>query len=158
MNTLFVLLKGLPLTYARDLQEDKEPLFDSLAQVNLSLSVFKDVMDTLKVNDGKMRAGIESGLYATDVADYLAKKGLPFRECHRVAANIVKDCIVEKKDLMALTLVQLKAYSSLFENDVFACFDPMTSINKRNTTGGTGIESVKEQFRKLDRRITTSTA
>jgi len=153
MNGLFALLKGLPLTYARDLQEDKEPLFDSFKQARLSLEVFKDVISTLKINKEKMLAGIEGGLFATDLADYLARKGLPFRECHEVVAGIVRDCCKNKTKLDELTLDDFKKYSELFGQDIFECFDPITSINKRNAIGGTSLASVKEQIKELNHTI-----
>lgn len=149
MQTLFTLMKGIPLTYSRDMQEDKRPLFDSCDETNLSLLVFRDVIDTLKVNKEKMLNQMSDHLYATDLADYLTKKGLPFRESHETVGRLVRFSISTNKKISAFSLDELKSYSNLFEKDVFDCLTPEYSIKSRNISGGTGQSSLEIQIKEL---------
>ena len=145
MQALFILMKGLPLTYSRDMQEDKRPLFEIIGTTKLCLAVFKDVIDTLKVNKDKMKSALESELYATDMADYLVKKGLPFREAHKVIGKLVSEAKISG------SVEELKKYSPLFEEDVFKCLTPEYSLRARNIQGGTGPDSVTRQIKELEK-------
>lgn len=143
-------LKGIGLTYFKDLQEDKEPLFDSVNHIEMVLKVFTQVLVTLKVNKENVSNDLDPLLLATDLADYLAKKGLPFRMAHKVVGKIVAFCIENKKPLNELTIEDLKQFSDLFGDDVIMCFSWENAISSRNIYGGTGRESVKEQIRIAD--------
>ncbi len=140
------LMKGVPTAYVRDLQEDKEPVFDSLEQTILSVAIMKGVCETFTVNIQNMKNAIEPSLYATDLADYLVKKGLPFRKAHSIVGSIVANAEKNKVSLKDLSLKIYQDFSPLFEIDVFSLFDPQESICKRNISGGTGPESVQNQL------------
>jgi argininosuccinate lyase len=140
-------LKGIGLTYFKDLQEDKEPLFDSVTHIEMVLKVFTQVLLTLNVNKEKIESNLDPLLLATDLADYLARKGMPFRQAHKVVGKIVAYCVESKKQLNKLNVNELRMYSDLFDNDVVECFSWETAINNRNIYGGTGRESIKEQLR-----------
>jgi argininosuccinate lyase len=149
LQTLFVLLKGLPLTYAKDLQEDKPALFDAVDATFSSVLIFNEVLVTLKINKEHMSASISDAMYATDVADYLVKKGLSFRESHKVVAGLVQYALANKISLKDLKLEDFKKASLLFDKDIVNIFSVQHSINLRNLKGGTGPESIKEQIKIL---------
>jgi len=139
-------LKGIGMTYFKDLQEDKEPLFDSVAHMEMVLKVFTQVLVTLKVNKENITADLDPLLLATDLADYLARKGMPFRLAHKVVGRIVAYCIDNKRPLNELTLDELKKFSDMYDSDVLKCFSWEEALSNRNIYGGTGRESVKEQI------------
>jgi argininosuccinate lyase len=148
--SLYTVMKGLPLTYNKDMQEDKEGVFDSLDTVLGSLRLTADMIRTLTVKRDAMRKSAEGGFTnATDAADYLAKKGLPFREAHEVVGKLVGYCIAHGKDLGQLTLEEFTAISPLFENDIYQAIDIDTVVNRRTTLGGTATSSVQEQITAL---------
>ncbi len=149
MTSLFTLMKGMPLTYSRDMQEDKHALFDLIDETKLCLKVFCDVMQTIKFNKDKMSAQIENYLFATDMADYLTKKGNPFRESHRIVAGIVREASSCGAVLQKYPLEELKKHSPLFEKDVFELFSTEHSLKLREIYGGTGVNSVKAQIAEL---------
>lgn len=140
------LMKGIPTAYVRDLQEDKEPLFDSLDQTTRVLRVFSGIVDTLKINESIMRNALDPALYATDVADYLVKKGVPFRTSHSMAGKLVQKAESQNKTMDGLPLSEYQVVSGFFERDVYELFDPIKSLEKRNLYGGTGPESVRNQI------------
>ncbi len=144
--TILSLMKGVPTAYVRDLQEDKEPVFDSLEQTELCLKIFNGVIETLKIKKEKMLQSLDPALYATDMADYLVRKCVPFRKAHSIVGEIV--AVAEHADipLNKLTLSQIQKVSPLFESDVFDLFQPLASIQKRNIKGGTGPVSIKNQL------------
>jgi len=150
MQTLFSLLKGVPLTYSRDLQEDKRPLFDAVDETKLSLAVFAEVVSTLKTDRERMKGSIEWTIFATDIADYLTRKGLPFRESYSVVGALIKEAIVSGKDFGKFSLVQLQKFSKLFEKDIFDILSAAASVERRDIAGGTSSGSVREQFKGLD--------
>ncbi len=141
------LLKGLPTAYVRDLQEDKEPLFDALLHTVQSVQIFEGVVRTLHVNVERMKEALDPALYATDLADYLVRKGMPFRKAHGVVGGIVAFAERQGLPLNRVSLKDMRQYSELFENDVFALFDPQTSLQKRDIPGGTGKNSVLRQIK-----------
>lgn len=142
----FTLLKGTPTAYVRDLQEDKEPLFDSLDHTMLSIQIFAGVIRTLEICQDRMRESLDPGLYATDLADYLVRKGLPFRQAHSVVGRIVTHAERNAILLKDVKLETMRHYSELFQADVFEVFDPMQSLQKREIYGGTGPMAVKYQL------------
>ncbi|HEX3018701.1 MAG TPA: argininosuccinate lyase [Chitinispirillaceae bacterium] len=139
-------LKGVGLTYYKDLQEDKEPLFDSFFQLDLILQVFAQVIATLKINTGNISNDLDPFLLATDLADYLVRKGMPFRHAHKVIGKIVAHCIENKLQMNQMTVEQLRGFSDLFVADVLEVFSWQNAIDARNVYGGTGSKSVKEQI------------
>jgi argininosuccinate lyase len=144
--TGLTLLKGTPTAYVRDLQEDKPPLFDSLQQTWMSVTLFDRVLRTLTINVDTMRAALDPALYATDVADYLVKKGMPFRKAHEIVGGLVQQAERRGVTLRELALRDYREGSEFFEQDVFDLFDPLASMNKRNIPGGTGEKALKEQI------------
>lgn len=152
--TLLTVMKGLPLAYNKDMQEDKEALFDALDTVCLSLNTFKGMIDTMKINKDIMEYGALKGFTnATDLADYLVKKGLPFRDAHEIVGETVLYCIKKNKGLSDLSLSELKIFSNIFEKDVYKSIDLLTCINERNIIGGPARESIKIQLKYLNQFI-----
>jgi len=144
---ILTVMKGLPLAYNKDTQEDKEGIFDSIDTIKISLVIFKEMLVTMRVNEKNMIKGIEDGfINATDVADYLAKKGLPFRDAHRIVGELVVYCEINKKRLSELTLEEFKGFNDLFEGDINSKISIEECVNERKSYGGTGIESVERQI------------
>jgi argininosuccinate lyase len=157
LTALLTLMKGLPLTYNRDLQEDKEPLFDAADTLQLSLAVFARMIPTIRVNEERMRqAALDGFMEATDLADALASRGMPFREAHGVAGRIVLHCEKAGKRLTDLTLDELKPFSPLFDQAVVADLDARAIVGRRDTEGGTSPRRVNAALRRakteLDKR------
>ena len=150
ITELLTLIKGQPLSYNRDLQEDKPPLFDTADTTLLSLLLTRQIFETLKVNSEKMEESCHKGfLLSTEVADYLAKKGMPFRKAHAIVSKIVKSISAENKDFKDLSLAELKSFSPLFEKDLFQILSPQKAAQLKNSYGGTGIEALTTQISKL---------
>lgn len=132
MVALFTLMKALPLAYNKDMQEDKEAIFDSVDSVKACLDIFTGMLSTMKVNKDSMRkAAAEGFINATDLADYLAKKGLPFRDAYKLSGQIVADCIAKGKTLEDLSLDEYKKFSPYFEEDVFDAIDLLNCLIRR---------------------------
>ena len=147
---ILTILKGLPLTYNRDLQEDKEPLFDAIETVKLALKVNALIVEGMKPRKERMREQAAKGFsLATDVADYLAKKGVPFREAHRIVGELVAYCLDKGKDLSELTLEEFKKFSDKFEEDVLSLMSLEGSVSSRRVIGGTSPERVKEEIERI---------
>jgi argininosuccinate lyase len=147
LTALLTLMKGQPLTYNKDNQEDKEPLFDTADTVIDTLTIFAEMMQGVTVKADVMRkAALKGYATATDLADYLVKKGLPFRDAHEVVAHAVKDCVAMGKDLSELSLAQLQAYNAAIDDGVFAVLTLEGSVNARNITGGTAPAQVRKQI------------
>lgn len=142
LTGLLATLKGLPSTYDKDLQEDKPPVFAAFDTLSLMLPVLAGTISTLKVNTEKMADALETSLLATELADYLVKKGLPFREAHHIVGQAVKGGPLE-----SLGLEKLRTLSPVFEADVESLWDFRAAVNRRTATGGTGTESVRAQIR-----------
>ncbi len=148
--SLLTLLKAQPLAYNRDLQEDKVSLFDAVDTTLVSLDVMEGVFKTLKVNKKEMEASCDYGfLLATECADYLTRKGLPFREAHSIVSKIVAYLLKDGKDFSALDIKTLKSYSPLFEEDFFNILSVRKSTELKNSYGGTGILALSNQIKKL---------
>jgi argininosuccinate lyase len=143
---LLTTLKGLPSTYNKDLQEDKEAVFDSFDTLTAVLPVVTAVIATLQLNPEKMRAALGDDLLATDLAEYLVGKTLPFREAHHVVGRAVRAAAEAGKPLSALTLDELRQLSPLFASDVDAVFDFAASVGRRSVAGGTAPDAVRAQI------------
>lgn len=144
---LLTTLKGLPLAYNKDMQEDKESVFDSCDTVIMCLKVFTGMIKTLKANTENMKRAAQKGfINATDLADYLVKKGMPFRSAYKISGSIVAYCIEKDKVLEELPLEVYKEHSPLFENDLYNEIDLMVCVEKRVSEGGTSVDSVKAQI------------
>ena len=148
LMAMLTTAKGLPLAYNKDLQEDKEGLFDTIDTVKFSLSVYSAMIRAMRVNKEVMLKAVrEDFSNATDLADYLVKKGLPFRQAHEVSGKSVHYCIEQKKWLMDLTLEEFKAFSPLFEADILEAIKPETCVANRNSLGGTSYKQVELQIK-----------
>lgn len=142
---LLTMLKGLPLAYNKDMQEDKEQIFDALDTVKMCLPVFCGMLSTMKIRKDKMLSGAKGGFTnATDVADYLVKKGLPFRDAHAVVGRIVAYCLDKEKVIDALTMDEFKGFSPLFDSDVYDAISLETCVNQRSLPGGPAVETMKK--------------
>jgi len=141
---LLALMKGQPLAYNKDNQEDKEPLFDTVDTLTATITIYADMLRGLTVNPERMRAAAMEGFAtATDLADYLVKKGLPFRDAHEVVAKAVRFAADKGCDLSMLPLQDLKTFSTLVEQDIFAVLTLEGSLQSRNHIGGTAPEAVR---------------
>lgn len=150
LMTLLTIMKGLPLAYNKDMQEDKLPIFDAGDTLKASISIFREMISTMKVNVDKMEKAAKSGfMNATDAADYLVAKGLPFRDCHEVIGKIVLYCIQERKAIEELSLEELKGFSDLFDEDIYENIDIRACIQAKKSKGSTSFESVKQQLAQI---------
>ena len=145
---LLTVLKGLPLTYNRDLQEDKEPLFDSVDTLRGVLSVLEPMLGALRFRPERLAAAARGGfMLATDVADYLVEKQVPFRRAHAVVGAVVQWCVAEGKELHQLTLEEWRRFSPAFEADLLPRLTPEAAVARRTSYGGTSPENVERQLR-----------
>ena len=150
---ILVITKGLPLSYNRDLQEDKRPLFDTVETVLQSLTLMTLLLSEVQFNRMKMEtAASDSLLLATDIADYLAQKGVPFREAHHVVGKIVREAIADQEPLDQWSLAEFQKQSPTFQKDLFKVLTPRASIAKRNNAGGTAETSVKAAIKKIKKK------
>ena len=147
LMALLTVMKGLPLAYNKDMQEDKEPLFDTIDTVMGSLKIFVDMIRELRVNASRMRTAAAGGYStATDVADYLVRKGMPFRDAHEVVGKSVAYCVAANKDLPDLTLEEWRTFSSRFDADIADSITLEASVNARSAIGGTAVERVRAEI------------
>ena len=147
LMALLTVMKGLPLAYNKDMQEDKELIFDALDTVQVCLDVFTPMLATMKtLPKNTLKAAQKGFINATDLADYLTKKGMPFRVAYKIVGTIVAECIEKDCVLEELDLSEFKKYSELFENDVFEEISLKTCVEKRNSLGGASPSSVKKQI------------
>ncbi|MGM0955520.1 MAG: argininosuccinate lyase [Bacillota bacterium] len=141
---LLTIMKGLPLTYNKDLQEDKEGMFDTVKTIAGSLQIFTGMIQTMTVNEDVMKkATKEDFSNATEVADYLAKKGMPFREAHEIVGKLVYTCIQKGIYLSDLPFETFTEASDLFEEDIYTVLDPYVAVEKRTSAGGTGFKQIQ---------------
>ncbi|MEA4964782.1 MAG: argininosuccinate lyase [Oscillospiraceae bacterium] len=153
MGTL-TMLKGLPLAYNKDMQEDKEAVFDAVDTVKLCLSVMTPMVATMSVRRDNLYAAAQKGfINATDLADYLTKKGMPFRSAYKIVGELVAKCIAEGKVLDALTLAEYRAYSDLFAEDLYGEISLQTCVEKRSSEGGASAASVEAQIQYVKEQI-----
>lgn len=154
LMSLLTLVKGLPLTYNRDLQEDKEPVFDAVDTVSASLSIMAELMANLKFKTERMRAATATGfMTATDLADYLVVKDVPFREAHGIVGRIVGYCLEKKCELVALNLEEMRSFSPAIDRDVFEVLSVDGSVGSRISTGGTGLQRVTEALGAAEKQM-----
>ena len=147
LMALLTTLKGLPLAYNKDMQEDKEAVFDACDTVKMCLQVFAGMISTLTANRENMLKAAQKGfINATDLADYLVKKGMPFRSAYKISGQLVALCIRENTVLEELSLDVYKSYSPLFEQDLYPEIDLKTCVEKRISQGGTSVASVQAQI------------
>ncbi len=144
---IMTVMKGLPLAYNKDTQEDKEGIFDSIDTIKISLVIFKEMFETMKINADKMYENLEGGfINATDVADYLAKKGVPFREAHRIVGEIVVYCEVNKRKISELNIGEFKEFDANFGDNVLEKVALESCVWERNSYGGTGKKALEVQL------------
>ncbi|MDY4831757.1 MAG: argininosuccinate lyase [Treponema sp.] len=154
MIALFTMMKGLPLSYDRDMQEDKSSFFEAYDTVVSSLRIFSEMVKTAKWNEKNMADSCEGGfLNATDVADYLVRKGMPFRTAHGVSAKLVRSAIEKNCKLEELDFSEYKKASPLFENDIFDLITSKKCVEIRNITGGPASEQVQKQIDVLEKFV-----
>lgn len=152
--SLLTLMKSQPLTYNKDNQEDKEPLFDSIDTVNGCLRAFADMIPAIKVNRESMLAAAQKGFAtATDLADYLVRKGLPFRDAHEAVGQSVAYAVDQGRDLSELSLEELQRFSQLIDTDVFDVLTLTGSVASRTHIGGTAPDTVREAISRARRRL-----
>ncbi|MDI6889988.1 MAG: argininosuccinate lyase [Thermodesulfovibrionales bacterium] len=152
--SLLTIMKGLPLSYNRDLQEDKPPLFDTVDTIKSCLIVLNEMLPGVKFNTERMHETAKEGYStATDVAEYLVKKGLPFRKAHGITGKIVLYCIRKKKKLEELTLKELKTFSKLITDDIYSCLKAEESVRLKISQGGTSPDEVRRQIKRLNQLI-----
>lgn len=149
--SLLTTMKGLPLAYNKDMQEDKEAIFDTVDTVKLCLDVFSDMLVTIKVNKDRMREAAGEGFTnATDGADYLVNKGMPFRDAHKVLGKLVAYCIREGKALEQLSLHEFREFSTLFSDDIYEAISLEKCVERRKVIGGPSSGSLMIQLDSLD--------
>jgi argininosuccinate lyase len=153
LTGLLATLKGLPSTYDKDLQEDKAPVFQATDTLLAILPVIAGALRSITLRPERMRAAIDSTMMATDLADYLVNKGIPFRESHTIAGKAVSEAGQKNIGLKEIPLESYQALSPAFEADVYQVFDPLKSVEKRNVIGGTSPRSVKEQLNEVQRLL-----
>ena len=147
LNTLLVMMKGIPLAYDKDMQEDKEAVFDAVDTLHLCLTTVTPMLDTMRTLPANMRRAAAKGfINATDCADYLTKKGMPFRDAYKLTGSMVADCIAADKTLEELTPAEFAAYSPLFEADIYDAIDLVRCCEGRRSYGGPSAMSVNKQI------------
>lgn len=157
LTTLLTMMKGLPLAYNKDMQEDKEAIFDALDHTQLAIEVFTAMFATMRVNTQAMRRAAAQGfINATDCADYLVKRGMAFRDAYKVSGRLVAYCIKENTTLEELPLDVFKEFSDTFEEDVYDAIDLDNCVNRRTAYGGPSPESVKHQIEILKEFIASN--
>lgn len=148
--SLLTSMKGLPLSYNRDLQEDKPPLFDTADTIKSCITVLNEMFPGIRFNVKRMRETVgDAYSTATDIAEYLVRKGVPFRKAHGITGRIVLYCIKEKKRLEDLTIKELNTFSPLIRKDIYAFLGPEESVKNKNSAGGTSLREVAKQIRRL---------
>ncbi|MDR2156325.1 MAG: argininosuccinate lyase [Clostridiales Family XIII bacterium] len=145
--TILTVMKGLPLAYNKDMQEDKLPLFDAVDTLKGCLAIFTEMLASVKVRKDRMAEAAKTGfMNATDAADYLAAKGVPFRECHEIIGKLVLHCIEKNTVIEDLTLTELQTFSDKFAQDIHEKLTPLACMNAKQSEGSTAVRRVKEQI------------
>ena len=149
LMNLLTMMKALPLAYNHDMQEDKEPLFDTVSTLETSLFLMSKMIETMQVNKKKMEEGTKGDFStATELADYLVKKGLSFREAHKLVGGMVIYCLENKKNLEDLTLAELKSFHKNFSEKALEILKPQSAVEAKDSYGGTSLKKVKESIQK----------
>jgi argininosuccinate lyase len=154
LTALLTIMKGLPLSYNRDLQEDKEPVFDTADTVQQALAVMAAMLESITVHRGTMRRAAEDGfITATDLADYLVRKGMPFRQAHEVVGRAVLRAIELNCGLKDLPLAEYRKLSPLITNDVYRSLSVDASVGRRTSRGGTAPANLKKRLAALKKLV-----
>jgi len=154
--SIITLMKGLPYTYNRDLQEDKEGLFDTVDNTAIVIDLMKEVVKGLIVNESRIKVTLDKSkdfLFATDLADYLVRRGMAFRNAHRAVGSIVRYAVERDKDLSDLSLEEYRKYSPSFDEDVYEVFDYLKSVNNHDVTGGTALNRIKDELERIEEEL-----
>jgi argininosuccinate lyase len=145
--SILTTFKGIPLAYNKDMQEDKEPLFDSVETVKLSIEAFIEMIDVMEVNEQSMYESAKQGyINATDLADYLVVKGMPFRDAYNVSGRAVSYCLGRGCPLEELPLEEFKQFSDMIDEDIYDRLSLRTCVERRNSAGGTSPASLRKQI------------
>jgi argininosuccinate lyase len=154
LMSLLTTMKGLPLAYNKDMQEDKEALFDAADTVEICLEVMSRLLGDVTFHGNKLSEATARGfLAATDLADYLVRKGITFREAHGIVGRIVLLAVDQGKELHDLTLEEMKGFAEKINKDVYKWLDPALTVKRRNILGGTGPDMVKRSLKKARREL-----
>ncbi len=154
LMTLLTMMKGLPLAYNKDMQEDKEAIFDAVDTLHMCLTAFIPMVDTMRVLPQNMRKAAAGGfINATDCADYLVGKGLPFRDAYRVTGELVAECIESGLTLETLPLETYRRYNDLFAQDIYSAISLDTCVNGRKVTGGPAPQNVEQQAKRVLKKL-----
>ena len=152
LMSLLTTMKSLPLAYNKDMQEDKEPLFDTIDTVKASLLIYSKMIGTIKLNRDRLREAVFQGfMTATDMADYLVMKGLPFRDAHEVVGKVVSFCIKSHKLLSDLTFYELQKFSKSFKKDIFSFIKTEKSVDRKDVIGGTSKRQVLKRITEIEK-------
>jgi len=150
LQALLTILKGLPLAYNRDLQEDKVPLFDTVDTVKSSVKLMAEIIGQITVRKERMNEAARDGfMNATDLADYLVGRGVPFREAHGIAGSVVAHCMGARRRIEDLSLPELKRFSSKVENDIYKYLSAEAVVERRRAVGGTAKANVLRRLKEL---------
>ncbi len=156
LMSLLTTMKGLPLAYNKDMQEDKEALFDAADTVEICLEILSRLLGEVTFNGERLKEATEKGfLAATDLADYLVGKGITFREAHEIVGKMVIYAVDQKKELHDLTLAEMKDFTKKINKDVFKWLDPALTVNRRDIPGGTAPNRVKQSLKKAGKELTS---
>ncbi|BCA55630.1 Argininosuccinate lyase [Nitrospira sp. KM1] len=154
LMNLLTTLKGLPLSYNRDLQEDKPPVFDAIDTVSAALEIMTELMRRVKVNHAVLQQAVEGGgLLATELADYLVTRGVPFRDAHGITGRVVRAALESKRELADMSLEELRGFSDRIQKDVFAQLTVEGAINRKAQVGGTARRRVEQRIKELERAL-----
>jgi len=154
LQTLLVMMKGTPLAYNKDMQEDKEAIFDAVDTVKLCMETFIPMIATMTVRKDNMRAAAAKGfINATDCADYLVKKGMPFRDAYKISGTLVAKCIQENLTLETLPLADYQAMTSLFTEDIYQAISLETCVKGRISQGGPSPAAVAAQLEQIKKTM-----
>ena len=154
LQTELILQKGLPLAYNRDLQEDKPPVFDALHKTEMALELLAGTIETLELKPKAMEVTVlDDDLYATDVLEYLVRKGVPFYEAHEIVGNSIRHAVEKKKPLRELSMDEWREFSKKVDSDVYQLFDPQASVGAKKTIGSTNPSRVKQEIQRWERSL-----
>ena len=152
--SLLTVMKSLPLAYNKDLQEDKEGMFDTVDTIQKSLDIMAGMLSSMTVNKERMLVSTQQDFSnATELADYLAKKGLPFREAHEIVGKLVLECSKAGYYLQDIPLNRYQEVSSLIEEDIYQALESQTAVQKRNSLGGTGFAQIRQELERAKEQL-----
>ena len=154
LSAVLIMLKGLPLSYNRDMQLDKEPLFDAAERLDQMLEMFQELFRALKVNKGSLKDKLnDEALYSVDIMEYLIKKGLSYRASHDTVGKLVKATLDKGKKISELKISELKKFSKLFDAGVYKLLNPLVSVNRKISFGGTAKRNVSAALARIERKL-----